>query len=225
MSALSLVFRAVFIYFFLILVMRVMGKREIANLSPFDFVLALIMAELAVIPLENTAIPLWQGLLPLAVLVFLELLFSFLTMRFSFLRRVLNGLPQVVIEKGRLRLDEMRRARYNLDELMSQLRQAGHPDLKNVDYAVLETSGELSVIPKQSSGQPGSFPWILISDGEIDYQNIRRAGFAPHSFINGLKEKGLHPKDIFLAMLNTDGSLWLQLKEVPGQESAAKTRK
>lgn len=212
-AVLSVVLRTAFTYLFILFLMRLMGKREIGHLSPFDFVVAIMIAELAAMPLEAPGIPLWHGLLPVSVLVVLEIVFAFAALRWEALRRILSGVPQLVIKDGRFDIREMRAARYNLDEILEQLRQEGFADLRRVAYAVLENSGQLSVIPAESEGRPVRYPYVLISDGMMYRDNLVRAGVSETQLKEVLASKGLRPENTFLAMVNTDGTLWIQEKE------------
>ncbi|MDI6906539.1 MAG: DUF421 domain-containing protein [Thermoanaerobacterales bacterium] len=224
MTVTEIIFRTCLVYVVLLFVMRVMGKRQIGNLSPFDFVVAIIIAELAANPLEAPGEPLWRGLLPLAVLVLLEIGFSYLALRTELLRRLLSGVPQVVIKDGRLKIDEMRAARCNIDEILGQLRQEGFSDMRRVAHGVLETSGRLSVIPTGGADRVW-FPYVLIADGQVQRANLAAAGLNGEWLQRHLDERGLCPAEVFLAMLNTDGTIWLQTKDNPRQEKGGKKAK
>ncbi|MEW6726806.1 MAG: DUF421 domain-containing protein [Bacillota bacterium] len=216
MTILSVILRTVFTYIVVLFLLRLMGKREIGHLSPFDFVVAIIIAELAAMPLENPDIPLWHGLLPVSVLVILEIFFASAALRWETLRRLLSGVPQVVIKDGRFDIREMRSARYNLDEILEQLRQEGHPDLRRVAFAVLENSGQLSVIPREGD-RPTRYPYVLISDGTVYDDNLARAGVSASQLKELLAAKGMRPEQVFLAMVNTDGTLWVQERDDGGR--------
>ncbi|MCL6478620.1 MAG: DUF421 domain-containing protein [Peptococcaceae bacterium] len=214
----ELAYRTVLVYFMALLVVRLMGKREIGQLSPFDFVVAIIVAEIAAIPMQSPAVPLWHTVVPLTVLALLEIGLSFSALHHRKLRIFLDGRPQVVIEGGRILKHEMRRARYNLDDLLSQLREKGYPRPEDVEVAVLETSGRLSVIPKSSKrpvtpedlGLYPSYeglPAVLVMDGEIACETLERNGLDAAWLESKLGEMGLKPGKVFLATLQKDGSI------------------
>lgn len=214
----DLVYRTVLVYFVVLLVVRLMGKREIGQLSPFDFVVAIIIAEIAAIPMQSTTDPLWHSLVPMAVLALLEIGLSFAALHNRKLRVFLDGKPQVVIEGGRVLKSELRRARYNLDDLLGQLREKGYPRPEDVEVAVLETSGRLSVVPKSSKrplspgdlglpAPPEGLPTILLMDGEVFRECLESRGLDMAWLEARLGEKGLHPKKVFLATLERDGSI------------------
>ncbi|MFZ5633166.1 MAG: DUF421 domain-containing protein [Bacillota bacterium] len=214
----ELAYRTVLVYFMALLVVRLMGKREIGQLSPFDFVVAIIVAEIAAIPMQSPTVPLWHTVVPLTVLALLEIGLSFSALYHRKLRVFLDGRPQVVIEGGRILKHEMRRARYNLDDLLSQLREKGYPRPEDVEVAVLETSGRLSVIPKSSkrpvtpedlglSPAYEGLPAVLVMDGEIARENLERNGLDTAWLESKLGEMGYKPGKIFLATLQRDGSI------------------
>ncbi|RJX22842.1 MAG: DUF421 domain-containing protein [Ammonifex sp.] len=218
---LAIFFRTVIIYFIVLIMVRLMGKREIGQLSPFDFVVAIIIAEVAALPMESTEIPLLQGLFPLFILVALEIAFSCVALRSRWLRQLVCGTPQVVIHEGKLLRHEMRRARYNLDDLMSQLREKGYPDPGDVAFAILENSGRLSIIPwpehepvtrgdlKLEMGKTAGLPRILVADGEILHRNLAAVGMDEKWLENELKLRGLSLKEAFLVTYCRDGQVFV----------------
>ncbi len=214
------IYRTVLIYFIVLLVVRLMGKREIGQFSPFDFVVAIIIAELAAIPMESTDIPLWRGIIPLVTLGVLEVLLSYLALHSPFLRRLLDGEPQVVIRNGRVVKDELRRARYNLNDLLAQLREKGIINVCDVEFGVLETSGKLSVIPKSQkrpvtpedlglSTHYEGLPTVLVMDGRVMKDNLLLVGLDEAWLKERLAAAGLEPRRVFLATLGTDGRLFI----------------
>lgn len=147
----GLLIRTVIIYFVVFLIMRFMGKREIGKLSVFDLVISVMIAEIAVIVIEDMDRSMWSGILPMAVLLLIQVGSAFLTMKSRKLRLLFDGKPSVIIDKGKLNSDVMRKQRYNLDDLMLQLRENKISAVSDVEFAILETSGKLSVIPKENS--------------------------------------------------------------------------
>lgn len=200
-----------------------MGKREIGQLSPFDFVVAIIIAELAVIPMEATDMPLWHSVLPLLILSALHIILSFATLFSRKLRCIICGHPQVIMKNGALLKGEMRKARYNLDDLVAQMREKGVVDLDDVEFAVLETSGKLSVILKSQHrpvtpvdlGIPTAYeglPTILVMDGDVMKENLEQINLDETWLQKVLSERGLTPKKVLLATLGTDGRLFINRK-------------
>jgi len=214
----AIVLRTVFVYFVVLLVVRLMGKRQIGQLSPFDLVVAIIVAEIAAMPMQSQSFPIWHAVIPLAVLVLLEVGLSFAALHSRKLRCLLDGKPQVVIEGGKILKNEMRKARYNLDDLMAQLREKGYPSPDDVDVAVIETSGKLSVIPKPCkrplspgdlglSPDPEGLPAVLVMDGEIIKDQLEKLGLDRAWLEQRLKETGRIKGKVILATLERDGRI------------------
>ena len=218
MDILTHIYRTVLIYFIVLIVIRLMGKREVGQLSPFDFVVAIIIAELAAIPMESTSVSLWHGIVPLATLGLLEVIISLATFSNPVLRKIINGQPQVIIENGKLCKEEMKKARYSLDDLLSQLRDKGIANICDVEFAMLETCGKLSVIPKSQKRPvtPGDLqiptcyeglPTVIVMDGTVQTENLKRISLDEKWVADRLKEAGITPGKVFFAALGTDGQL------------------
>lgn len=219
-----LIYRTILIYFLVLVIVRLMGKREIGQLSPFDLVVAIIVAELAAIPMETTGIPLWKVIFPMATLAFLEVLLSYLALHSPFLRKILNGQPQVIIRNGHISKKELRKARYNLNDLLGQLREKGIANVHDVEFGILETSGKLSIIPK-SQKRPVTpedlglatkyegLPAVIIADGVIIKSSLQKAGLDVAWVEKQLARENMRPKDVFLALLDTKGKLFINKQE------------
>lgn len=217
------IYRTLFVYFLVLVVIRMMGKREIGQLSPFDFVVAIIIADLAAIPMEAVDVPLWHSILPLVFLALLEIIMSYATLFSQGVRNAVCGEPQIVIKNGRLQRHEMRRARYNLDDLLAQLRGKGVANIADVEFAVLETSGRLSVFQKSqhrpvtpadlgiTTGYEG-LPTVLVMDGNVMTKNLREVLLDEKWLYDRLEEHDLVPKKVLLASLGTDGKLFINKK-------------
>ncbi len=212
------IWRTVVIYVAVLIIVRLMGKREIGQLSTFDFVVAIILAELAAIPMGSLDIPIWHGIVPIVTLGLLEVGFSYISLVNRPLRKILYGVPQIIIENGRLLKHEMRSSRYNLDDLLSQLREKGFHDISDVEYAILEPSGRLSVIPCSQkrpvtpadlnlSTDYEGIPAVLIMDGEIIKENLQIIHLDETWLKEKLAEKGYTADNVLLATLNNKGDL------------------
>lgn len=155
MEVWSLLIRTVLIYLIVFLIMRFMGKREIGKLSVLDLVISVMIAEIAVIVIEDTERPITDGVLPMVLLMVIQIGLAYLTLKNRKLRQLIDGKPTVIIERGKLNSEAMRKQRYNLDDLMVQLRENHMPTVADVEFAILETSGKLSVIPKEKPQNNG----------------------------------------------------------------------
>lgn len=155
MEVWSLLIRTTVIYFVVFLIMRLMGKREIGKLSVLDLIISVMIAEIAVIVIEDVDRPMWDGVVPMIVLLVIQVSMALLSMSNRKLRLFFDGKPSVVIAKGKINRDVMRKQRYNLDDLMLQLRENKITSVADVEFAILETSGKLSVIPRETTEHGG----------------------------------------------------------------------
>lgn len=209
--------RTVGMYLFLLVVMRVAGKREIGQVSPFDFVVAVLIGELAAIPLEGHRIPLIMGLVPIATIVLAQLVTAYLCLWSNSVRAWTSGRPTVLMTGGRIDASALRRHRFNVNDLLSKLRQQNVYNIDDVEAAVLEDTGHLSVILKsqrravtpQDLGLPTAYeglPHTLILDGKVDYASLRVAGLDYTWLQQKLTEQGFtSPAEVLLATLETSG--------------------
>lgn len=179
--------RTVILYLTLIGAVRLLGKRQIGQLEPSEFVVAMLLADLAAIPIQDASLPLLSGLVPILTVVGLELVLSFLIMKNVLLRRFLCGKPVILIDNGNILQENLRRTRVTLDELTGHLRQKDVLDITAVQYAILETDGNLSVFPypeqkPASAADSGiavksqSIPITIIQDGFLFREDLHRAG-------------------------------------------------
>ncbi|WP_131917807.1 DUF421 domain-containing protein [Heliophilum fasciatum] len=221
--------RTLTIYFAVLLIMRIMGKREIGQLSPIDLVVAIMIAELAAIPMEDISRPLHHGLLPIAILAFAELAFSYFAMRWMPMRRFLDGSPTLIIRDGQLLDDEMRRTRYNLNDLLAQLREKDVFNIADVEVALLETSGKLSVLLKSQKRPatpedlniPTAYEGLvspLIMDGVVNHRVLQMIGFDEAWLRQELLRQGITKQsDVFFASIDTQGQLYVSRRQLKGQ--------
>ncbi len=217
--------RTIILYLLVITVMRIMGKRQIGELQPFELVIAIMISELAAVPMQETGIPLLAGIIPIITLLIIQVAFSYLSMKSYGVRTLLCGTPSVVIEKGKIVEKELLRLRYNTNDLLEQLREKNFPNISDVEYAILETSGKLSIIPKpqkrpaipqdfQINPNYEDLPLTLIMDGVINHVNLEAAKMNKEDLFQMLKGMGYNnPKQILFATLTGNGKLWLQAKD------------
>ncbi|HEX6972591.1 MAG TPA: DUF421 domain-containing protein [Limnochordia bacterium] len=224
---LAALWRTAFFYLVILLVLRLAGKREIGRLSPIDLIVTIMIADLAVIPIENPQAPILVGVVPIVALLVMETALAWFCTRHRRARDILCGRPSIVIQDGRLVEQEMKRLRYSVDDLLEQLRQSNMPNVRDVEVAILEPTGRLSVIPKSQrrpvcpedlkidTGYEG-LPQTLIVDGRIDYAGLKQSGLDMTWLNAQLQERGVRdPKDVFYAALDTQGQLFIQEKAPP----------
>lgn len=223
MEILALFLRTVLIYFTVFLMLKLMGKREIGKLSLFDLVISIMIAEIAVFVIEDVRKPLADGLVPMATLVVIQIGIAFVTLKSETVRRWFDGRPSVLIENGKLNQGEMRRQRYNLDDLLTQLRQNRVTDIADVEFAILEPSGKLTVIEKQQNdrreAEPPTIryeglPLPLIMDGKVQDDNLRKLGQTRFWLKNELQRHGVNDfKDVFFCSIDHRGKLFIDRKK------------
>ena len=217
--------RTVVLYALVVVTMRVMGKRQIGQLEPFELVIAIMIAELAAVPMQDRQIPLINGFISIITLLFIQVSLSLMSLKFMSFRNILDGRHSVIIANGVIQEKEMEKARYNLHELLEQLRVQGYYNVADVEFAILETSGDLSVIPK-SQKRPVTpkdlgletayegLPTVLIMDGQVLNHGLNRVGLSEAWLRTELAKFGIpSPKDVFFAAIDTEGNLLFQPKE------------
>jgi uncharacterized membrane protein YcaP (DUF421 family) len=222
---LALFYRTAILYLSVLLAIRIMGKREVGQLSAFDLVVAIMIAELAAMSMDQIDMPLHEGLIPIFTLVVLEILLSFLSLKSHTIRGIVDGAPSIVIANGKIIEKELRKLRYNMNDLLGQLREKDVPNIADVQYAVLETSGELSVVLKADKrpvtpadlGLPTKYegmPTPLVFDGHIHYKNLRGLQFDENWLLAEIRKKGVdNIEEVLFASLDTNGNLYVSEKE------------
>lgn len=219
-------FRTIILYLLLVAGLRLSGKRQIGELEPIELVLTLLISDLASVPMQDFGIPLLNGVVPILALIAMSTLFSCVSLRNVRFRSLVCGEPALVIKDGRIRQEVMRHNRLTLDELLEELRGQGVLDINSVKYAVLETSGHLSVLLRADQ-QPLTarqmavaveddvlLPTVVINDGRVMDQNLRLAGRDESWLRQQLQKRKIRrPQDVFLLTVDEGGSVVCQLKE------------
>jgi uncharacterized membrane protein YcaP (DUF421 family) len=221
----ALFYRTTILYLSVLLAIRIMGKREVGQLSAFDLVVAIMIAELAAMAMDRIEMPLHEGLIPIFTLVALEIFLSYLSLKSHTIRGIVDGAPSIVIANGKIVEKELRKQRYNVSDLLGQLREKDVPNIADVQYAVLETSGELSVVLKGDRrpvtpadlGLPSRYegmPTPLIFDGHIHFKNLRGLQLDEEWLLSEIRKQGVEQiSDVLFASLDTQGSLYVSEKE------------
>ena len=196
MEFLNIFFRTVLLYVLITILYRFMGKREIGQLGIVDLIVSILIAELAAGSIENRDESIFFTIFPIVLLVIIQILVSLISLKCTRVRNVFDGKVSIIIKKGKIRYSEMIKQRYNMDDLLTQLREKGVRTIEEVDYALLENSGNLSVF-KKDSNYLGEFPMPVILDGEIDNNTLLEINKSKQFIIKLLKAKKLEIKDIF----------------------------
>jgi uncharacterized membrane protein YcaP (DUF421 family) len=219
-------FRTIILYFILMIGLRLMGKRQIGELEPSELVLTLIISDLAAVPMQDFGIPLVNGVFPIVTLLCLSMLLSFFSLKSIRFRGLVCGYPTVIIRDGKVLQQNMSRNRFTVDELFEQLRGQGYSDLSSVKYAILETSGQVSVLPytktspitpqvmNQEVQDDVTLPVLLINDGHIISDNLSASGYDGAWLDKQLKERRLtSPRQVFLMTVDEAGTITCVAKE------------
>ena len=208
--------RTALLYGLLILSVRLMGKRQVAEMEPSEFVVTMLLANLAAVPMQDNGLPLLSGIVPIFTIVGLELILAVLTMKFLPLRRMLCGVPTLLIRDGSIDQNALRVTRVSLDELEQKLREKGVFDFAQVSFAILETDGELTVLldpqyqsaTKQDVGaslSPAGLYYNVVADGVVLQENLRMAGFDESWLKRELQLRSCQAKEVFLLAVNAQG--------------------
>ena len=194
---LTVIFRTVFFYFFIFVIYRIMGKREIGQLSIIDLIVTLLIAELTVISIDAYDESILYSLIPIVILVLLECILAYISLKKPKFRLFLEGNPSVIIKGGKINYNEMLKQRYNLDDLLVQLRDKGYRSIEEVEYAILESSGTLSIFPYETGKSPLPLPIIL--DGDIQEDTLKHLKKDKKWVYNFLDKKDIRLDEVFFA--------------------------
>lgn len=224
--------RTVILYVLIITGVRLMGKRQVGELEPSELVVSLLIADLAAVPMQDFGIPLLTGIIPIFALLSMTMILSVLTMKNTRFRILMCGKPSIVVRDGTLDQREMQRNRYTVDELFEELRMKGCTDLTQIKYAILETNGQLSVLPYAACQPPttaqleiktqeGGLPVILISDGRLMEENLHLSGHDMNWLDKQLRRHNCPSHaDVFLMTVDEAGKVYCSLRQEFGDKEA-----
>lgn len=216
--------RTIILYLLIVIALRIMGKRQVGQLEPTELVVTLMISDLASTPMGHVSVPLIHGVIPIVTLIIAEATLSFLNLKCRRLRKIISGTPVIIIRNGKIVENELEHLRLNIDDLMEELRTNGNPDINKIEYAIFETTGALSVIPKALSrpATPGDFdmdlkysglPFMLICDGKVSKYALSELKKDEKWLEKQLKAKGAKNADeVLLAGIDESGKFYLQKK-------------
>lgn len=199
MDLVVITLKTVFFYFFILISYRIMGKREIGQLGTTDLIVSILIAELVAISIENFNDTILNTVIPIAILVALEIVLAYFSIKSKFVRNFLDGKPAMIIESGRINYKEMVKARYSIDDLLFQLRQNSIKNIEEIEYALLEANGKLSIFPYNSLRLKSAYPMALIIDGVIQNDTLMNIKKDKAWLLDHLQSKNLEFTDIFYA--------------------------
>lgn len=216
--------RTVLLYVLVTVAIRAMGKRQVGELEMSELVTTLLLSQLATLPIEDPEIPLAYVTLPLFLIVSFEIVITFLKSRVNFLKKIFESRPSILVDRGVIDQAELGRMRITVDELLSEVRQQGYRDIREIEYAILEENGKFSLLPRVENEPPTradvgmavnetgcAFP--LVADGVIDRDVLRHAGRDEAWLREVCRREGVTPEDLFLMTVDDTGAVSLTRRE------------
>lgn len=229
---LTIVIRSILIYLIVLIIFRLMGKRQLGQMQPFELVLTLIIADLATIPMAEVSVPVLHGILPLLTLVVLHFLLALISRNSLKFSKIISGKPVIIINPKGIDYKALKKLNLSNDDLFAALRECGYFNISQVQYAIMETNGKVSVMPKseyspvtnndmQLKTKESFIPIVLISEGKIIDENIALAGIGEDKIIKLLQKnsdkKNIKVKDALLFTIDQNGECYLQFKKGEGK--------
>ena len=217
-------FRAIVLYIIVLAVMRLMGKREIGQLQPFELAISIMIADLAATPMAETGIPITNGIMPILGLLVMHLIISMINIKSTKARQIICGKPSLLIFRGKIDQKVLKKERFTINELEERLRDNNIFNIGDVEYAILETSGQVTVIPKPNKRPiiPEDFniepkyegiPYDLVVDGKVEYENLKKIG-KDYKWLQKQTEKfGIKPEQALIVTIDGDNKFFCQAIE------------
>lgn len=216
--------RVIILYILLLLVMRLMGKRELGQMQPFELVIAIMIADLASIPMSDTGIPLFDGIIPILGLLVLQLIISIINLKSIWGRKIICGAPSILIYRGKIDEKVMKKEKFTINELQERLRQNNIFNLGDVEYAILETSGQVTVIqkPEKRNAIPEDFnilpeyegiPYDLVIDGKVMHENLKAIGKDYNWLKKETKKFNIKPEEALVITYDAKEQIFCQKKD------------
>lgn len=217
-------FRAIILYIIVLIVMRLMGKREISQMQPFELAISIMIADLATIPMSEIGIPIFNGIVPILGLLVMHLVISVINIKSITMRKFICGKPSILIYRGKIDEKVLKKERFTINELQERLRRNNIINLGDVEYAILETSGEVTVIqkPEKRGTIPEDFnivpeyegiPYDLVIDGKVIDKNLEKLGKDEIWLKNQLKLFKMKPEEALVVTINGKNEIFCQKKE------------
>lgn len=206
---LNIAIKTMVLYIFIIIAYRVMGKKEVGKLSIIDLIVSILIAELAAISIEEADRSILTSIIPIMILVIIQVFVSYISLKSVKLRKIIDGNPTVIIKDGKLNFKEMSKLRYTLDDLIAQLREQGIKSIEEVNYAVLENNGKLSVFETSKD-----YPLPIIIDGNIDFNVLRDMNKGIDWIDKILRDNNITLDDVFYAFYTNKKTYIIKKSEV-----------
>jgi len=205
----SIIIKTIVLYFYIVLVYRLMGKKEVGKLSIIDLIVSILIAELAAMSIESTDRSILVSIVPILVLVIIQIVLSYISLKSDKIRKIIDGNPTTIIKSGKIKFNEMAKLRYGLDDLITQLREQGIKSIEEVDYAILENNGKLSVFQNTKD-----YPMPIIVDGKIDFEVLKELGKDSKWVLELLENKNLSLNQIYYAFYSKNKTYIIKRDEL-----------
>lgn len=216
--------RVLILYLLVLITMRLMGKREIGQMQPFELVIAIMIADLASVPMGDVGIPITNGIIPILALLFIQLLISIINVKSIWGRRIICGKPSILVYRGKIDERLMKKEKFTINELQERLRQNSVFSIGEVEYAILETSGQLTVIqkPEKRNAIPEDFgitpeyegiPYDLVIDGKVMHENLKAIGKDYNWLVKQVQKFKIKPEDALVVTYDGKAQIFCQAKE------------
>ena len=203
--------RTAIVFFVLLVIMRLMGKRQIGEMQPFELVITLLISELACIPMADASVPLLYGVISVVTIFVLHEIVTLIDLKGKSFKALLSGKPSVVVNKNGIDAYELKRNRLDVSDLIESLRTAGYFSLDSIDYALYESNGTFSALPKENyEEKQTSLPLVILSSGKFDKKNLEFSGLSEAYFRKLLRERGVKEKEVLVLTADGTGKLYLQ---------------
>ena len=211
-SMLAIIIRTLIILVFLIIGVRLMGKRTIGELQPYEFVITLAVADLACVPMQDVSVPITYGLIPLIVLFVVHYIMTAVVSKSIKFRKFINGKPMIVIDKDGINSECWTKLNMDVTDLISLIRQQGYFSIPEISYGILETNGKLSIMQNEEATPPKSVPMTIVVEGRIMKSNMEKIDFPEEKLKRIMEKEKLKVKDVVL-MTADSGSIFVQPKK------------
>lgn len=230
----TIILRSIIIYLIVLFIFRIMGKRQIGQMQPFELVLTLIIADLATIPMAEVSVPVLHGIIPLFTLTILHFVLTLISKTSTGFSKFISGKPVIIINPSGLDYNAIKKLNLSIDDILAALRNCGYFSISQVQYAIMETNGKITVLPKaefapvtngdlDTNAQESFIPITLISNGQYMKENLQVAKVEKETIDNLIKDKGCKSfKDVLLLTIDQNGQAYLQQKKGKGENFVVK---
>ncbi|SHI24763.1 DUF421 domain-containing protein [Clostridium intestinale] len=203
--------RTCILYILVVLVIRLMGKRQIGELQPYELVITIVISDLATVPMQDVRLPLILGIIPIITLLILEVFFTELQIRSKFMRKLIDGDPSVLIRDGKINEKALKSQRIHIEDLLEELRLTGNFDISSIKYAILESNGQLSIMSKENN-ENSHLPLVLLYNGKVNKDSLKKLHKDVKWLQDKVSSKNLSMDEVFIIIMDSSGKLQYQAK-------------